>query len=79
MTTNIQKWGNSQGVRIPKIILELLEWKDNEELSISTECDKIIIQKAKSPLTLSDVFKDYNEDYKPETINWGKPVGGEVW
>lgn len=79
MTTNIQKWGNSQGVRIPKIILELLEWKDNEELSISTECDKIIIQKAKSPLTLSDVFKDYNEDYKPETINWGEPVGGEIW
>lgn len=79
MTTNIQKWGNSQGVRIPKIILELLEWKDNEELSISTEHDKIIIQKAKSPLTLSDVFKNYNEDYKPETINWGEPVGGEIW
>ena len=34
MITKIQKWGNSTGVRIPKAILESLEWKENEPLTI---------------------------------------------
>ena len=32
MKTTIQKWGNSQGVRIPKAILDTVEWKENEKI-----------------------------------------------
>lgn len=28
----IQKWGNSQGIRIPKSILKAVNWKADEEL-----------------------------------------------
>lgn len=79
MTANIQKWGNSQGIRIPKILLQILKWSENEEVTVNTENDRIIIEKAKDKTTLSKLFADYNEDYKPEEINWGEPVGRELW
>ena len=34
MTTTIQKWGNSQGIRIPKILLDTVEWGENEQIII---------------------------------------------
>ena len=37
MTTTIQKWGNSQGIRLPKHILEALNWHEGEKLDIKTE------------------------------------------
>ena len=47
MTTTIQKWGNSQGVRIPKIVLDTVKWSENEEIVIIVKNDKIIMEKAK--------------------------------
>ena len=47
MTTTIQKWGNSQGVRIPKAILDTVEWKENEKITIFIDNGKIVMEKAK--------------------------------
>ena len=41
MTTTIQKWGNSQGVRIPKILLDTVKWSENEEIVIIVKNDKM--------------------------------------
>lgn len=79
MTTTIQKWGNSQGVRIPKYLLDLVNWSDNEPIVLSADNDKIIIKKAEPRKTIDELFANYDGDYKPEEIDWGKPVGGEVW
>lgn len=46
MTTTIQKWGNSQGIRIPKFILEAVHWNANENLVVKTDHNKRIIEKA---------------------------------
>ena len=47
MTTSIQKWGNSQGVRIPKMLLDAVKWSENEEVTITVYDGKLIIEKAK--------------------------------
>ena len=44
MTTTIQKWGNSQGIRIPKFILDETGWSDNEELVLRADKNRIIIE-----------------------------------
>lgn len=81
MTTTIQKWGNSQGVRIPKILLDSINWSENEEVSINIEEDKLVIEKAKTQnrKNIKELFKDYNGEYKPEEIDWGEPEGEEIW
>ena len=79
MITKIQKWGNSKGVRIPKAILESLEWKENEPLTIDIKDGKIIIEKQNERKSIKELFKDYNDVYEPEKIEWGEPTGEEIW
>lgn len=28
---------------------------------------------------LEELFADFDGEYIPEEINWGEPVGGEIW
>ena len=80
MITTIQKWGNSQGIRIPKVLLDTVDWKENERIIIIVKDDKLIMEKAKSKRkNIKELFANYNEQYKPEEIDWGKPEGEEIW
>lgn len=79
MTTTIQKWGNSQGIRIPKFILEAVHWNDNEKLVVKTEQDKLIIEKVEKRKNIMELFADFDGEYVPVEMNWGDPVGEEVW
>ncbi|MBR6925532.1 MAG: AbrB/MazE/SpoVT family DNA-binding domain-containing protein [Oscillospiraceae bacterium] len=81
MTTTIQKWGNSQGIRLPKHMLDLLKWSSNEKIVIIAQDNKIIIEQAepKKRKTIDELFDGYNGNYVPEEIDWGDPAGGEIW
>ena len=80
MTTTIQKWGNSQGVRIPKILLDTVKWDENEQIVIVVDKDKLIIEKAKNKRkNIKELFADYKGDYEPTEIDWGNPEGKEIW
>ena len=81
MTVNIQKWGNSQGIRIPKHMLEELTWSDNETVDISVADGKIIIERvtASGKKNIKELFEGFKGTYKPSEFDWGKPSGREVW
>lgn len=80
MLTTIQKWGNSQGIRIPKHILDNMKWKTNEELEIKESQGKLIVQKAVSKRkTIQELFKDYDGPYEQTEFDWGDTVGHEIW
>ena len=81
MTTTIQKWGNSQGVRIPKVLLDSIKWSENEEITIIVDNGKLIIEKAKEHKrkNIKELFKDYKGEYEPVKIDWGEPKGEEIW
>ena len=78
-TTTIQKRGNSQGIRIPKFLLDALNWTGSERLVVSAEDDKIVIERAEKRKNIKELFADYHEEYTPIEIDWGGPVGEEVW
>ena len=81
MTTTIQKWGNSQGIRIPKILLDTVNWKENEEIVILVEDDKIIIEKAENAKrkNIKELFEGFEGKYEPIEMDWGSPKGEEIW
>ena len=81
MTVTIQKWGNSQGIRIPKYILDELTWSENETVDLTVEGGKIIIERAVFDQRpgIMDLFEGYKDKYEPENIDWGDPSGREVW
>ncbi len=82
MVSKIQPWGNSQGIRIPKNLLNESHIKIGEEVDISLRDGKIIIQPVKKIHGRYDIkalVAKMPKDYKPREEDWGKPVGQEVW
>jgi antitoxin MazE len=87
MQTTIVKWGNSQGIRIPKAFLQSIKITENDLLDVILEKEKIIIKKnnAKEHKTTKErLLEFYGVDYdKKHTfqteIDWGSPAGKEKW
>ncbi len=79
MVTTIQKWGNSQGVRIPKYLLDAVKWSDDEQLVLSADKDRIIIEKAEPRKNIMELFADFDGEYVPVEVDWGEPAGEEIW
>ena len=80
MTTTSQKWGNSQGIRIPKTILDTVKWTENEKIILVVENEKIIMEKAKKKRkNIKELFADYEGEYEPIEIEWGEAKGEEIW
>lgn len=80
MYTTIQKWGNSQGIRLPKVLLDALQIRENDRLEIIGDKEQIIIRKSgPQHKTLAERMEGYNGDYQFAECDWGKPVGNEVW
>ena len=81
MKTTIQKWGNSQGIRIPKAMLDTLKWSENEKVMILVQDNKLIIEKSKEEQkkTIKELFQNFEGEYETIKIDWGNPEGEEIW
>ena len=77
MTVKIQKWG----IRIPKVILDVLVWSDNEEVDLTVSDGKIIIERTEKAVRpdIHELFAGYKGSYEPVDIDWGESSGREVW
>ncbi len=79
MYTTIQKWGNSQAVRLPKAILELANMQEKDRVELKVENGNIIIIPVKKHKPLKERIAEYKGDYKCSEWNTGKPTEKEVW
>lgn len=80
MITNVQKWGNSQGVRIPKSILNELNITNGQELDLSVVDGAILIKRIEQRRkSIEELFEGYDGEYKCEEVDWGEKVGKEEW
>ncbi|HXH31810.1 MAG TPA: AbrB/MazE/SpoVT family DNA-binding domain-containing protein [Bacteriovoracaceae bacterium] len=78
MTSKLQKWGNSLGVRIPKSIIEKVNIEENDELIIEHQDGKIVIFPAKKKISLSELMDQVNPENLHSEDDF-KPEGNEVW
>ena len=80
MEARLQKWGNSDGIRIPSSILKSLNLKTNDILNIEQQDDKIVISiPKKKKISLADKFKKYNGENLAKNLSWDESVGKEIW
>ena len=77
MEAKLQKWGNSDGIRIPSSFLKLLNLKTNDKVDLKFEDDKIIITKAK--ISLEEKFKQYNGENLAKDFIWDKNQGKKLY
>lgn len=81
MQATIQKWGNSQAIRLPKAILDTAQLGENEPVQIFAERDKIIIKKAVTMKhrTLAERLEGFDGEYVFKEWDTGAPMGREAW
>lgn len=82
MVTKIQRWGNSQGLRIPLQILDSASMTVGDEVDISAKEGVIVIRpvrRVRGKRNLKELVKSIPKDFHPEEVPWGGPVGREVW
>lgn len=79
METILQKWGNSNAIRIPKVILDDLGIKTNDVLVLEEDNEKIIIHKKKQEFCLKEEFEKYNGKELLKEFEWDEPRGKELW
>jgi antitoxin MazE len=80
METKLQKWGNSDGIRIPSSYLKSLNLKTNDKVEINVENEKIVIYKVKaSKISLKEEFEKYNGENLSKEFTWDEDKGNEIW
>ena len=82
MVTKIQKWGNSQGLRLTKQVLEDAQIAVGDDVDVTVQNGVILIapvRRVRSRKNLADLVSRIPEDYQAEEVDWGAPVGREAW
>ena len=87
MTTTLQRWGNSQGVRIPKSIVESLGLRIGSDVMIelSEDCSRIALVPAKNARRvrrrhrIQDLVAASAPGAFKGECGWGEPCGKEAW
>ncbi len=82
MVTKVQSWGNSQGLRLNRQVLEEAHIAVGDEVGLSVRDGVILVTPAKrvrGGCDLRELVARIPRDYKPEAVEWGTPVGKEVW
>ena len=82
MLSKIQKWGNSQGLRLTKSLLADAQLSVGDEVDISVKNGAMIVKPAKKirgRYDLKDLVARIPDNYEPGEVVWGEPVGKEAW
>lgn len=80
MQTQVKTWGNSQGIRISKEILQQAGIKKDDILDIKISDGMIMLVKSFRHKTLEERAADYDGQLKLDgEYDWGEPEGREVW
>jgi antitoxin MazE len=81
MTAKISKWGNSQGLRMPKDIMDSLHLQVGDNVNITMLDGKVIIEPMKKDILnydLNELISKIPTNYKT-TEEFDTTVGKEEW
>ncbi len=80
MVSKVQRWGNSQGLRLPKHVLESAEISVGDDVEVISQERQILIKKvSKRKFDLAEMVSRMPRNYKAREESFGKPAGKEEW
>ena len=82
MVTKVQKWGNSQGLRFTKEILEQAQIDLGDEVNVTVRGGRIIVEpvvKVRGRYDLKKLVAKIPRNYRVGEFDWGGAVGKEAW
>ena len=80
MNTRIQKWGNSLALRIPHAFAKNFHLTKGSAVELSLEDGKLVITPVqKNSYTLKQLLAGVSKQNLHSAVDWGPPMGKEIW
>lgn len=80
MQVQVKAWGNSQGIRISKDIMQEANIAVDDILDVKVDNGMLTLVKPFRHKTLEERAADFNGKLNLDgEYEWGEPVGREVW
>ena len=82
MITKIQQWGNSQGLRLSKALLADVDINVGDAVDVTVRQGTLIVtpaRRVRGGHDLRDLVRRIPRNHKTAELDWGSPVGNEVW
>lgn len=80
MVTKVKKWGNSQGLRLSRQVLDLAGLDVGDDVEVSVGDEQILVKKVPRPkYDLAELVARIPEGYTSREASFGPPVGREEW
>lgn len=78
---SISQWGNSQGLRIPKSIVDALQINIGDKVKIFVDNGRAVIEpiKKRKKVDIDTLIADIPKDYKKDEELLTSPMGKEIW
>ena len=79
MRTQVSKWGNSLGVRIPKAYAEEVGLSEGATVDVKVSGRKLVLEPARPEYDLEELVAAITPKNRHAAMDWGAPVGKEIW
>jgi antitoxin MazE len=82
MRRRVQRWGNSLAVRIPADVAKACELTEGSELEVRNEKGIVLLvpeRPRRCQYVLADLVSRITKHNKHKPIDFGRPIGREIW
>lgn len=82
MITKVQKWGNSQGLRLSRDVLADAHIDIGDTVNVAVRNGAVVVtavRRVRRRHDLRKLVRRISKQYRPSELDWGRPVGREAW
>jgi antitoxin MazE len=77
--TQLAKWGNSLGLRLPKSVALEAQVGEGDTVSVSVKNGVIVVRPSRPAYSLKQLVAKITPRNRNNESDWGTPVGDEAW
>ena len=78
-TTQLSKWGNSLGLRLPKSVAREVQLNAGDTVQVSVDEGTIVIRPTRPRYSLDDLVRRITPKNRHDESDWGGTFGNEAW
>ena len=79
ITTQVSRWGNSLGLRLPKSVAQEAQLDEGDHVDVSVDNGVIVIRPSRPRYSLDELVRRITPKNRHGENDWGTPAGHEVW
>src|SRR6266850_303539 len=79
ISTQISKWGNSLGLRLPKSVAREAQLDEGDTVDVSVKNGAIVIRPSRPRYSLEQLVAKITPRNRHNESDWGAPTGHEAW